>query len=115
MIVQGTMLDPASNDMTFRVTVYGVPVGDDAFTQAFLRSKASKNVSEMRLIGDRMNPTVITAPELPACANALGHSSCGVFSSGVPIGVTTSHPTKLLTSAKRLSTPSMTLWRLLRG
>ena len=47
IIGQGTMIDTTNNARTFGVTVYGVSVGEDDFIRAFLRSKATKIVSEI--------------------------------------------------------------------
>jgi len=46
--------------------MYGVPVGEDSFIETFLKNKGDKICSDLRLVGERMNPQTITSPELPS-------------------------------------------------
>ena len=61
------MVDPDTRAMSFGIKVYGIPVSDTGYVQTALKCKGDRIVVELRMMGERMKPNVVTSPELPSC------------------------------------------------
>ena len=65
-IAEGFNIDATTGVRSRGFCAYGVPIGEDSFIATFLSNKGDKTSSDIRLVGERMNPQVITSPELPS-------------------------------------------------
>jgi len=60
-IAEGFNSNATTGEQSRGLCMYRVLVGEDSFIETFLKNKGDKICSDLRLVGQRMNPQTITS------------------------------------------------------